>query len=114
MRFFVPGYFKSVASDTAVIVITKSLLDLIDRTNTALKGLHTFLTLSKLAVNASKTNYMVFRRTGEPHDLPSNVKYNGVSLKQVRQMRYVGFLLDFKLSWKAHSNLVSCKVSRGV
>ena len=89
MRFFVPGYLTSFADDTAITVIAKSLPDLIDRANSALKGLHTFVTLSKLAVNASKTNYMVFRRTGEPQDLPSDIKYNGVSLKQVRETRYL-------------------------
>ena len=46
--------------------------------------------------------------------LPSDIKYNGVSLKQVQETRYVVFLLDFKLSWKAHNDLVSGKVSRGV
>ena len=78
MRFFIPGYLTCFADDTAITVMAKSLPDMIDRANSALKGIHTFLTLSKLTANASKTNYMVFRRTGEPQELPSDIKYNGV------------------------------------
>ena len=93
MRFFIPGYLTSFADDAATTIIAKSLPDLIDRANSALKALHTFVTLSKLAVNTSKTNYLDFRRICEPQELTSDIKYDGVSLKQVLKRVISSFFL---------------------
>ena len=71
-----------------------------------LKGLDTFVTLCKLAVNASKTNCMVFTMTGEPQELPSDINHNGVYL-------LLKNVLPIKVLMSLYHNLIASYINYG-
>ena len=57
---------------------------------------------------------MTFTRIGTAPTTSLGAIYNGTTLAEVQETRYLGFIVDNKLSWKKHSDVISCKVSRGV
>ena len=114
MRFYVVGLLTSFADDTAILVNSKTVQELVDNANNALRGQHSFVSESLLAVNAKKTNYIIFKRTGTHGELPHPITFNGVKIDRMEETRYLVFVIDCNLSWKKHSDIVSSKVSRGV
>ena len=115
MRFYIPGAsVTSFADDTALVIAAKSLQELLFKANKALDGLHEFVCASLLSVNASKTNFMMFTRTGSAPTLPGVIIYNGLPLSQVEEIRYLGFILDRNLSWRKHCDIIACKLARGL
>ena len=105
MRFYVVGLLTSFADDTAILVTGKTVQELVDNVNNALRGLHSFVSESLLAVNAKKTNYMVFKRTGTHGELPQPITFHGVKIGRIEETRYLGFVIDCNLSWKKHSDI---------
>lgn len=115
MRFYLPdSCLTSFADDTAISFRGVSVDELINKVNMVLNYLNVFTTLSMLAVNVKKTNFMVFSRIGKPIDLGGRILFSGNSLEQVDLVRYLGFYLDCNMSWKHHSDLVASKVARGL
>lgn len=53
-----------------------------------------------MTINAKKTYYMFFGRASNLNDIQINV--NGVCLQRVRNFRYLGLILDEKLTFDAH------------
>ena len=115
MRFYIPGAsMTSFADDTALVVAAKTLEELVQKANRALQGLSDFVGISLLSINAAKSNYILFSRTGVSPNLPSEIAINGDVLKRVEEVRYLGFILDQNLSWRRHGDVVACKVARGL
>lgn len=57
----------------------------------------------KLVLNAQKTKLMVFSRSGEsPGNIPSILTSRGFPIELVSNYKYLGFLIDHELSFKAH------------
>ena len=81
----------------------KTLNELTDNTNEALKGLYRFVSKSRLAINTTKTNFMTFPRIGTaPTISPGAIIYNRTTLAEVQETRYLGFKVDNK-----HSDMIS-------
>ena len=114
MRFYVVGLLTSFADDTAILVTGMTVEELVDNANNALRGLHSFVSERLLPVNAKKTNYMIFKRTGTHGELLQPITFNGVKIDRTEETRYLGCAIDCNLSWKKHSDIVSSKVSRVV
>ena len=51
---------------------------------------------------------------GEPQDINGKILFAKEPVKQVHETRYLGFYLDYNLSWKRHSDVVATKVAQGV
>ena len=57
-----------------------------------------------LTFNPSKTEVLLFNRKKEP-ELPTKLQMSGKSVDFTDQVRYLGVILDTKLSWKPHIKL---------
>lgn len=66
--------------------------------------------VNKLSLNCDKTNYMVFGNLSRSADV--NVTIDGVCIERVNQVKFLGVVLDEKLSWKAHVEYVKQKISK--
>jgi hypothetical protein len=70
LQFYIPdAAITSFADDTAITIAGKALSELVPKANKVLLDLHIFTSLSCLAVNVSKTNYMIFSRTEVIHNV---------------------------------------------
>ena len=105
-RFYVVGLLTSFADDTAILVTGKTVQEFVDNANNSLGGLNSFVSESLLAVNAKKTIYMIFKRTGTHGELPQPIRFNAVKIDRIEETRYLGFVIDCNLSWKKHSDFV--------
>jgi hypothetical protein len=115
LQFYIPNAaITSFADNTAITIPEKALSELVSKVNKGLLNLHVFTSLSCLAVNASKTNYMIFSRTGVIDNVFGLINFNGTEIKQIFDTRYLGFQIDCNLNWKKHSEIVSVKVARGL
>ena len=115
LRYYISdGVVTSFADDTAITVFAKSVQEAVEKANHALQCLRVFVSVSCLAVNAKKTSYMIFSRTGTLSPLDSVVVYASEVIQQVYDLRYLGFHIDCNLSWKKHSEIVSAKAARGL
>ena len=65
-------------------------------------GLGNWVNGNGLLLNRKKTNYMIFskRRNLSPIEL----KINNITIKRVNETKFLGVIIDDKLTWKSHIN----------
>ena len=104
------GHF---ADDTFILYNSKKPKTIETIVNTELKQVVKWLRLNRLSLNAGKTELIFFhsRRHTLNYDYIS-IKLNGVKLKPVDSVKYLGMYLDKYLSWGVHINELSKKLSR--
>ena len=104
------GHF---ADDTFIIYNSKKLKTLETVVNTELKQVVKWLNLNKLSLNAAKTELIFFhsKRHSLNYDNIS-IKFNGVKLKPVDYLKYLGMYIDKHLTWDHHISELSKKLSK--
>ena len=103
------------ADDTCVLVNGKSLNVIIETVNSELQLLSTWLKSNKLSLNTTNSYYAVFHRARMK--LPNNsikFKIDNTNIKEVQCIKYLGVILDNKLSWIQHISYVKSKISKGI
>lgn len=84
---------------------------LIERVNEELSSVAHWFQLNKLTLNVKKCNFMIFCNTNKyyPREL-AKILINGVEILQVQSTKFLGVMLDERLNWSTHIDLV-CKRS---
>ena len=103
------------ADDTSVLVNGKSLNLIIETVNSELQLLSTCLKSYKLSLNTTKSYYAVFHRARIK--LPNSsmkIKIDEANIMEVQCIKYLGVILDNKLSWIQHISYVKSKISNGI
>ena len=81
--------------------------------NKELKLLTLWLNLNRLALNVSKTNFVIFRSPKKPLNHNVTLIMNKKAIEQKDHVKYLGILMEQHLSWKHQISNVSKKISRG-
>ena len=76
--------------------------------------LFTWLQANKLSLNGQKTYYMIFRARIKLMNHSSNVVIGGSILTEIDEIKYLGVIIDTKLTWIPHITYVKNKVSKGI
>ena len=100
------------ADDTNALYTGKTYDELINVVCNDLRILSDWFKSNKLALNETKTNYMIFHtRHNKP---PDNfvITLNGVILERVKITKFLGVLIQENLNWKAHIDYVCDKISK--
>ena len=71
-----------------------------------------WLTANKLIINLNKTNLMVFTNKTRRADVSIDV--NNHNIKEIKECKFLGIMLDNKLNWHSHINYISNKISKSV
>ena len=101
--------FVLFADDTNIFCSSTSLHDLQDTINRELDKLFVWFSVNRLSLNLGKTNYMLFR--SRPPDNELALEINNVVLPRVAATKFLGIIIDDKLSWKPHIQSVKSKLS---
>ena len=101
--------FVLFADDTNIFCSSTSLHDLQVTINRELDKLFVWFSVNRLSLNLGKTNYMLFR--SRPPDNELALKINNVVLPRVAATKFLGIIIDDKLSWKPHIQSVKSKLS---
>ena len=112
----------SFADDTTLVKSSDNLSDSIPEINNELNKVYTWLNLNKMAINISKTCYMIFGPTKMtfPHNIDNIVNINNIPINRIgdnnneTSVKFLGIYLDEKLSWKNHINVTSKKINSGL
>ena len=102
--------FILYADDANIIVSANNMQELEKKFNILSKSLETWVSTNGLCLNLKKTNYMIFaKRNIELSFTPSISNYQ-IARKQ--SARFLGVLVDEKLTWKQHISAIKSKMSR--
>ena len=82
--------------------------------NNDLRLLYEWLCANRLSLNVGKTEFMIFRPPRK--SLPDRIvlTLNRTKLYESSRIKYLGLILDSRLTWKEHINELSKKLSRSV
>lgn len=100
------------ADDTNLICFNKSLKSLSKRINIDLKLLTQWLNANKISLNASKTEYTLFRHKLKQVNYDFRIKMNGKRIFPSDAIKYLGIFLDSNLSWKSQISAAAIKLKR--
>ena len=96
MRFYLKDVCLTLfADDTVLTVFASSVEELVRKAN---------LALERLEVHTAR---------GTQLDVHGFVTLRGKPIQQVDHLRYLGFYLDYHLSWRCQSDTISSKIARG-
>ena len=66
-----------------------------------------------MSLNINKTHYMIFRKR-KKDSLNVKLSIDGELINEVDKTKFLGVLVDNKLTWKQHIAYVSGKIARGI
>ena len=81
--------------------------------NVELAKLSESLGANKLALNISKTKYMVFHTSNRAVKYP-NLKINNTYIEHVYEFNFLGVIFNSHMNWNTHINYIASKISRTV
>ena len=92
--------FLLFADDTSTLLISKSIQELENVYNKELSHVIDWLNANKLTLNVEKSNLVLFRKTKKTSKT-LNIKIKGEQIQEKEYTKYLGILIDSKLSWIA-------------
>jgi len=85
------------------------------RINKELKNIQIWLEINKLSLNVTKTKYMIFHnRQRNIIDRIPKLELNGQNIERVTEFNFLGLTIDQHLTWNAHIQKISNKISRSI
>ena len=100
------------AGDTHLLNFSKSLESLCRGMNADLKRLICWLNANKISLNASKTEFLVFRSQFRKLEFTPFLMLSGKRIYPSQSVKYLGVHVDEHLSWKFHVSSVATKLQR--
>ena len=94
-------------------VLANKNLDILEQTtNSVLQRVSVWLLANKLSLNVSKSNFLLI--SSRKTDRNIKLKINNRDLKQENYTKYLGVIIDNKLTWKLHKKQINLKLSKGI
>ena len=78
-----------------------------------MKKVDTWLKVNKLSLNISKTHFMLFKGNKTAHYCPK-ISVDNKYITQVNCTKFLGIMIDDKLTAKHHIEYISKKIARGI
>ena len=103
------------ADDTNTFLSGKDINALIRTMNEELSKLVGWMYANKLSLNIAKTHFLIFNSKGKQKPLfNERLVINETELMQDNKTKFLGVIIDDKLSWGAHIQYIKSKISKGV
>ena len=99
------GEFVLFADDTNIFVSAKDKATVYAMANNILSSIHNYMIANKLHINMTKCCYMYFcpKTTIKPEDNTLHTLHlNGSNILKVNQTKFLGVIIDDKLTWQPH------------
>lgn len=96
------GEFTLFADDTSAIYVADTIEENVMMLEKDLKTLEQYFSQNIMTINATKTTFMVFHSHKKKINTQLNVRLFNQPIKKVDIQKFLGILLDSKLSWKPH------------
>ena len=106
--------FILYADDTTITEHHADLSILESNLNLTLASLYDWLISNRLTINIIKTNFMLFRVKNKTYSFSPKLYINSVAINEVFETKFLGLVIDNKLSWKPHLNMLTTKLSKNM
>ena len=94
-----------------ILTLTTTLMNLV---NSETLKLSDWFKANKLFLNIQKSNYIIFKPRQRRDELTLSIEMDGFKMNQVKEVNFLGVILDETLSWKPHISQVESAVSKSV
>ena len=113
MQFSTSMNILNFADDTLFYMTFKTKLDMEIKLNSELTKISNWLNYNHLKLNTSKTKYMVFSPNSNIwRDLSLRISIGECLLERVYEYKYLGLIIDTKLTWVPHIKYLSSQLSK--
>lgn len=102
------------ADDTNLFLRGSNVDDLFATVNCEMKKLLEWVNVNKLSLNITKTQYMIFKNKGRTVKSNHNVYINQNKLKNVESTKFLGVVIDDRLSWLHHTTYIKSKIAKSI
>lgn len=105
---------KSVlfADDTNVFFASYNLKELVSMIEIEMGKLNNWFAQNRLSLNLDKTKIMFFGNLKENEE--ANLKIQGISIERIKEIKFLGVIIDEKLTWKSHIKHIQNKISKSI
>lgn len=107
-----PSACRIFADDTNLIITHSDFRSLISEANKSMEEITKWFLANKLSLNVTKTNFIVFSGNKKYCKDLCIIIINKTEITQVTKVKFLGGLVDEKINWKEHINLVCNKMAR--
>lgn len=105
-------FLSQFTDDSTVTYSNKSLEVALKTIEEQIKDILDWLAANKLIINLNKTHLMLF--TNNIREKAISITANGQSITEITETKFLGVILDNKLTWDAHIKYISQKISKSV
>lgn len=100
---------KLFADDTNAFIYDTCIVDLFSRANSVMQSMNNWFTANKLSLSLEKTCYTVFTNR---KDITTDhkIKLGNHVICRIKHCKYLGVVLDEKLSWREHIEYLFAKL----
>ena len=104
------------ADDTNLSCVGKTPAEIEHKLNADLSHVNDWLKANKLTLNTSKTEFMLIASKGKLSQFRTNfcIHINGSTVKQVKQKKILGIIIDNELKWTEHVDELCKKISSAI
>ena len=108
--------FILFADDTNLFVNGSNIAEATQKINKILNKLKLYLEANFLHINVSKSKFMHFKtpRQTTRNDDDIDIKFGNTPLQRVESIKFLGVIIEEKLSWVKHTQHVICKVRSSI
>jgi hypothetical protein len=99
------------ADDTCLFYFGRNLSDIINEAQADLNKYNVWCQSNLLTINTKKTSYMIFAAKNKNISQIPTLMINSDPIHRSNTEKYLGLLLDDKLTWKSHIQKVRSKIS---
>eukprot|EP00111_Clytia_hemisphaerica_P003667 TCONS_00010498-protein len=99
------------ADDTCLFMSHKNPEALQNLINVEVGKISDWLGANQLTLNISKSNYMIF---SEHKQTNFNISISGQTLNHVNEAKYLGVIIDHKLSWREHLKRLHTRIKQNI
>lgn len=105
------GNLTLYADDTCLFYFGKNIETIMHQAQHDMKVLETWFQYNLLTINTSKSSYVIFKAKNKIVAQHPDLTINGIALHERQQEKYLGLTLDNKLTWRAHIQQITKKLS---
>ena len=103
-----------VADDTNLFFSHNDIQILAHTINSEMLELSDWFKANKLSLIVKKSNYVIFKPRQRREEFDLNIEINGHKMTRVKEVTFLGVILDENLSWKPHISHIACKISKSI
>lgn len=100
------------ADDTNLICSGENMEQLLDTVENELQKMKSWFDANKLTLNLSKTKFIIFGNRATT--LNKKLMINDIEIERVKELKFLGVIIDEKLCWKPHIHYIKAKISKSI